>query len=288
MDSKDFQLLVALCNNGRQSYQSLGRQVFLSAPAVRDRLKRLKEKGILQGFMLVINPSVFGRIGLLLFFAGNFERKALRVALAAPDVAWVALKLDGRMVVGLWTKDERKSVRYLTNVLRTKPSGRAFNPNIKCSPLSIVDLSIMNALVDDPKISFDKLVQVTELSPKTVRKHLDKLVDTRVISIEPRLGALTDSGDLVYHLLIIGDTNMSDVRRIIGEAALINRTQQPPMKYLLCRGSSFTEVMTKIHTLEKISGVESVTFSLNKEVLVSSDLRHSLIRKEIRKLEKDR
>ncbi len=288
MDSKDFQLLVALCNNGRQSYQSLGRQVFLSAPAVRDRLKRLKEKGILQGFMLVINPSVFSSIGLLLFFAGNFERKVLRTALAGPDVAWVALKLDGRMVVGLWTKDEKKSARYLTNVLGTKPSGRAFNPNTKCPTLSIVDLSIMDALVDDPKISFGKLVKATGLSTKTVRKHLDKLVDARVISIEPRLGALTDSGDLIYHLLIIGDTNMSEVRRIIGEAALINRTQQPPMKYLLCRGSSFTEVMTKIHALEKISGVESVTFSLNKEVLVSSGLRHSLIRKEIQKLKKDR
>jgi DNA-binding Lrp family transcriptional regulator len=59
VDSKDFQLLVALYDNARQSYQSLGRRVSLSAHVVRDRLNRLKSKGILQGFMLSIDSSVF-------------------------------------------------------------------------------------------------------------------------------------------------------------------------------------------------------------------------------------
>jgi hypothetical protein len=40
--------------------------------------------------------------------------------------------------------------------------------------------------------------------------------------------------------------------------------------------------------LEKVQGVNYVTITLNREVLVSTDLRHSLIREEIRKLEKDR
>jgi len=49
MDSKDFRLLGALYQNGRQSYQSLGRQVSLSAPAVRERMKRLESVGKLHG-----------------------------------------------------------------------------------------------------------------------------------------------------------------------------------------------------------------------------------------------
>jgi DNA-binding Lrp family transcriptional regulator len=71
VDSKDFQPLVGLYGNARQSYQSLGRRVSLSAPAVRDRLNRLRRKGILQGFMLVIDSSVFERDDLLLFFHGS-------------------------------------------------------------------------------------------------------------------------------------------------------------------------------------------------------------------------
>jgi hypothetical protein len=74
----------------------------------------------------------------------------------------------------------------------------------------------------------------------------------------------------------------------MGETALTHFTQELPMKYVLCKGSSLTEVMTKTLALKKVQGVKAVTISLNREVLVSADLRHSLIRNEIRKLEKER
>jgi DNA-binding Lrp family transcriptional regulator len=86
VDSKDFQLLVGLYGNARQSYQSLGRRVSLSSPAVRDRLNRLRNKGVLLGFMLVIDSSIFDREDLLLFFHGNFSRKSVLAAFAVPDV----------------------------------------------------------------------------------------------------------------------------------------------------------------------------------------------------------
>jgi hypothetical protein len=37
--------------------------------------------------------------------------------------------------------------------------------------------------------------------------------------------------------------------------------------------------------LEKVQGVESVNLSLDREMLISTELRHSLIREEIRKFE---
>ncbi|HYY40408.1 MAG TPA: AsnC family transcriptional regulator [Nitrososphaera sp.] len=101
MDSKDFQLLVGLYRNARQSYESLGRRVALSAPAVRDRLNRLRSKGVLQGFMLMMDSSVFDRDDLLLFFHGDFPRKSVLAAFAAPDISWVAWKVDGQITLRL-------------------------------------------------------------------------------------------------------------------------------------------------------------------------------------------
>jgi hypothetical protein len=78
-------------------------------------------------------------------------------------------------------------------------------------------------------------------------------------------------------------------RRVdLGEAILSRHIQEPPMKYMLCRGNSLADVITKTCVLENVQGVESVEISLNREVLVSTELRHSLIREEIKKLEKDR
>ena len=77
------------------------------------------------------------------------------------------------------------------------------------------------------------------------------------------------------------------MRRIMGEAALVHHTQDPPMKYMLCKESSLTDAIDKTCELEKVRGVESVTISLNREMLVSTELRHLLIQEEIRKLKKD-
>ena len=289
MDSKDFQLLVDLYGNARQSYQSLGRRVSLSAPAVRDRLRRLRSKGVLQGFMLVIDSSVFDRDDLLLFFHDNFSRKSALAAFAVPDVSWVAWKVDGRITLRLWTKNEREATDNLSKILGVRPSMRALTARKKrLGPLSITDLLIMDALVDYPQKPFGELLKSTGLSPKTIRKHLNRLLEAKTISVDPILGALTDSGELIYPLVIAGKVSMDEVRRIMGESALTHHTLEPPMKNVLCRANSLADVITKTRVLEQVEGIKYVTISLNREVLVSTGLRHSLIREEIMKMEKYR
>ena len=289
MDLKDFQLLVGLYGNARQSYQSLGRRVSLSAPAVRDRLNRLRSKGILQGFMLVIDSSVFDRDDLLLFFHDNFSRKSVLAAFAAPDVSWIAWKVDGRITLRLWTKNEHEATDNLSKILGVRPSMRALTARKKRrAPLSITDLLIMDALVDDPKLPFGGLLKYTGLSPKTLRKHLNRLLETKTISVDPILGALTDSGALIYPMVVAGKISMDEVRRVMGESAQTHHTLEPPMKHVLCRASSLAEVITKTRAMENVQGIKYVTISLNREVLVSTDLRHSLISEEIMKLERNR
>jgi DNA-binding Lrp family transcriptional regulator len=285
VDSKDFQLLVGLYGNTRQSYQSLGRRVSLSAPAVRERLNRLKKRGVLQGFMLMIDSSVFDRDNLLLFFNGDFSRKTVLAAFAAPDVSWVAWKVDGRIHMRLWTRNEREAIDNLTKILGVRPSERALAPRKNRALLSITDLLIMDALVDDPKVPFGELLKTTGLSPKTVRKRLNALLETKTISIDPLLSALTDSGELIFPLVVAGRVGMDEVRRIMGESAQTHHTLDPPMKHVLCRAGSLAELITKTHALEKVQGVKYVTITLNREVLVSTDLRHYLIREEMKKLE---
>ena len=239
--------------------------------------------------MLSIDSSVFDRDDLLLFFHDDFSRKTVLKAFAAPDVSWVVWKMDGQMIVRLWTKNEREASDNLAKVLGVRPSVQAHPPGKKKkgTPVSITDLSIMDVLVDDPKVSFDEIIKSTRLSPKTVRKHLNRLLETKTLSVDPILGPLTDSGELIYPLVIAGRVSMDDVRKIMGETAQIRHTLEPPMKYVLCKASSLADLISKTRALENVQGVESVTISLNRETLVSTELRHSLIREEIRKLKKN-
>jgi hypothetical protein len=65
------------------------------------------------------------------------------------------------------------------------------------------------------------------------------------VFIEPLLGALTDSGMLVYPMVIVGRVSIEEVRRIMGEAEQLHYAVEPPVKDVLCRASSLPEVMSK-------------------------------------------
>lgn len=61
LDETDWQLLRALQENARLSYAELGRQVQLSQPAVAERVRRLEEAGIIEGYHARVSLPRLGR-----------------------------------------------------------------------------------------------------------------------------------------------------------------------------------------------------------------------------------
>ena len=60
IDAIDAKLLNALADNARISIADLARLVRLSAPTVGERMKRLEEAGVVQGYTLDIDPRTLG------------------------------------------------------------------------------------------------------------------------------------------------------------------------------------------------------------------------------------
>ena len=56
LDTIDRSLLDALTEDGRASFATLGARVGLSAPAVKRRVDRLVETGVISGFTVVVDP----------------------------------------------------------------------------------------------------------------------------------------------------------------------------------------------------------------------------------------
>ena len=288
VDSKDFRLLVALHENARQSYRSLGKSVSLSAPAVRERLKNLEKKGVLQGYWCYPDPSIFGREDVMVFFEDITMREDVIRTLSARDVAFVAWKLDGGLSVQTWPRDRSDTNKYLAKVLGKEPSGRTFSEPSPHGNLSPVDWQIIDALIDYPTIPLRELIEKTGLSPKTLRKHLALLIREKAIFVMPRLGALADSGELVYHLALTGRLSSSDLRGSLGDFFIISETQDPPMMYLLCRATDLADVTSRTQALSKLPGVTSVALTLNREILPATDFIHALVREKIQEWEKAR
>ncbi len=60
IDSVDARIMDALFDNARISHAELGRMIGLSPPSVAERIKRLEEAGIIEGYTISINPKALG------------------------------------------------------------------------------------------------------------------------------------------------------------------------------------------------------------------------------------
>jgi Lrp/AsnC family leucine-responsive transcriptional regulator len=94
MDAIDRKILALLVEDGRRTYDDIGRQVSLSAPAVKRRVDRLRARGALQGFTAVVDHAALGdhtEALVELFFApGTLLGEVAAVLKRHPEVveAW--------------------------------------------------------------------------------------------------------------------------------------------------------------------------------------------------------
>ncbi len=65
--------------NGRATWAELAGRVQLSAPATADRVRRLEERGIIQGYAALVDAAFVG-CGLTAFIAVTLERPVYRAA----------------------------------------------------------------------------------------------------------------------------------------------------------------------------------------------------------------
>jgi Lrp/AsnC family transcriptional regulator, leucine-responsive regulatory protein len=60
IDSVNLRVLAELRHDPRLSMSELGRRVGMSSPAVTERVRRLEETGVIQGYRLELNPAALG------------------------------------------------------------------------------------------------------------------------------------------------------------------------------------------------------------------------------------
>ena len=62
IDEIDFKIIKLLQDDARASVKAIAENLFLSAPTVKSRMDALKEKGIIKGYYVEIDNSVFSNV----------------------------------------------------------------------------------------------------------------------------------------------------------------------------------------------------------------------------------
>jgi Lrp/AsnC family transcriptional regulator, leucine-responsive regulatory protein len=91
MDALDDEILRLLREDGRLSWRDLGAAVGLSANAAAERVRRLREAGVITGFVALVDPAAGGRslqalVGVTLAAGTDSDDFATRAARLEPVV----------------------------------------------------------------------------------------------------------------------------------------------------------------------------------------------------------
>ena len=119
LDETDMEIMTLLAADARRAFSGIGDEVGLSGPAVSERVKRLRESGVIEGFTINVDRSQL-RAGVPVFVrveVGDGDEEALRERIAEADaVEHVFVTADGD--VWFYARAESQRVRrWLSNLL---------------------------------------------------------------------------------------------------------------------------------------------------------------------------
>ena len=123
MDDVDHKILALLVEDGRRTYDDIGRQVSLSAPAIKRRVDRLRRDGVLRRFTAVVDHAALGAtteaIVELFFAPGTLLDRVAETLLRHPEVveAW-SVTGEADAIARVRTRDNADLERLIMDLQR--------------------------------------------------------------------------------------------------------------------------------------------------------------------------
>lgn len=210
MDALDFAILTALARSPRGTYDALGDAVGLSANAVKARVHRMEEEGVLQGFAALPRPALLGlREGLLLFNGADDvderDEEILRGLAEVPGVRFIDAALDHSVWVWILFHDDadfERIERAAISLVGKPPARRVLGPGFEdAKPLALGDWRVLRALQPDGRAQAKELVARAGLTFKPLKRRLDALLSAGDVRVVPVVSPADSVGMTLYRVV---------------------------------------------------------------------------------------
>jgi DNA-binding Lrp family transcriptional regulator len=209
LDHTDLRILNMLARNGRLSYWSIGIAIGLTTKSVKARVDKMVSSRIIDRFLTIINPSIFGFSGT--YVVALKKRKLNKDLLERISLVGVIgyrfEVLGGVMGIGIGIKEEdEEKIQKLLDSLRPTIVGIIESRNYEVPDiLSKSDYAIIKELIRNPRIEVIDIAKETSISPKTIRKRMEKMTRNRVLEFSINVDPSAMKGQIVFFLSVIAE-----------------------------------------------------------------------------------
>ena len=212
-----------LAKNGRLSYRSIGIAIGLTTKSVKARVDKMLSSRIIDKFLTIINPSIFGysRTYVIALKKRKLNKELLERISLVGVIAYRFEVLGGVMGLGIGIKNEdEEKIQRLLDSLRPATVGLIESRNYAVPDfLSKSDYAIIKELIRNPRMEVLDIAKATSISPKTIRKRMERMTRNRVLEFSIHVDPSAMKGQIVFFLSVIADKEFYPrlLERILGE-----------------------------------------------------------------------
>lgn len=204
LDGTDLKILNLLARNGRISYRSIGLTIGLTTKSVKSRVDRMLAAKVIEKFLVKVNPSVLGyeKTWAFALRKNELNQELIDRINLVGDIQYQFEVMGGVIGFDLAIKEGTEDkVNILFSSLKSTLLGliQSRCRNV-AQELSQTDYAVMKQLVGNPRMEIGDIATATAISPKTVRRRLERLIASHVLefSIQPNPEAM--KGLIVFFL----------------------------------------------------------------------------------------
>jgi DNA-binding Lrp family transcriptional regulator len=189
LDKIDLIILSTLARDCRTSYNSIGSQTGLTSKSVKARVKNMVRSGVIEKFIVRVNPAGFGyRTGLVLVKTNNGITKddVIQRIKQFGDLAYHVHHMGRTTVAALIIKKslDKKTIQSLNDSLKPATVSRITVSELPIlTDLSETDLRIIKCLLlSGARMEISDIAKELGISEKTTTRRLDRLKERRLLN----------------------------------------------------------------------------------------------------------
>ena len=225
MDDLDLFIIRNLLENSRLTYRKLADMTDMSISGIHKRIRRLEDDGIIAAY--VAQPSVIALKCLFVLIFGTSDAKSMDVVSKElgqhESIRFVGITGGKFLYITAYLRDISELQGYGAYVSKTaqirEPTIGIINIPYMTTPepLSSIDFKILKTLNRDARKPITDIADDVGISAKTVRKHLDRMIENRLASFSIQWMPHKNNFVTVFHIILNEGTDMNSTLKHINE-----------------------------------------------------------------------
>jgi DNA-binding Lrp family transcriptional regulator len=206
----------------RRSFLSLAKSIKIDQHAIRNRIRRLQEQGIIRRWYIAVNPAIFGlkTANLQFFLPANSDKDEImqKISSSFPNMGFLCNHLEPKLIVILYYRNSKDLDQDIDKLMKiTKATCVNKMPKLFTeygAKLTESDWKIIGSLQEDPWKPYQAISKELKISSKTVKRRVEALAKSAAVYLLADVNMRAVEGIIPADLLIFYE-NRSNINSAV-------------------------------------------------------------------------